>query len=53
LAKGKAALLHGIMAYRGVELQLQASLASALDRGDWSGSRFDRFIPKSSTPANI
>jgi len=41
------------MADGGVELQLQSSLASALDRGEWLGSHLDRFTPKSSNPASI
>jgi len=39
------------MAYGGVELKLHSSLASALDRGEWLGSRLDRYIRKSSIPA--
>jgi hypothetical protein len=34
---------HAIETYDGVEVQLQTFLTSALDEGEWSGSRLFRF----------
>jgi hypothetical protein len=36
--------------YWGVEVQLHAFLTSALDGGEWSASRPDRFTPKERVP---
>jgi hypothetical protein len=41
---------HAMETYGWVEIQLHAFLTSALEDGEWSTSRSDRFIPKVKGP---